>query len=59
MGGKALRSQKCLTKTVLGKVIKVLENSTEFTKKVLKAKKNYILKMTTKLEHSHTGPKTY
>ena len=38
--------------------IKVLEKSTECTKKILEAKKNYILKMTTKLEHSNTAPKT-
>ena len=39
--------------------IKVLEKSTECTKKILKAKKRYILKMTTKLEHSNTAPKTF
>ena len=39
--------------------IKVLEKSTECTKKILEAKKNYVLKMTTKLEHSNAAPKTY
>ena len=39
--------------------IKVLEKPTECTKKIVKAKKNYILKMTTKLEHSNAAPKTY
>ena len=40
-------------------LIKVLEKSTECTKKILEVKKNYTLKMTTKLEHSNTVPKTY
>ena len=39
--------------------IKVLEKSTECTKKILEATNNYKLKMTTKLEHSTTAPKTY
>ena len=39
--------------------IKVLEKSAECTKKILEAKKNYILKMTTKLEYSNAAPKTY
>ena len=39
--------------------IKVLEKSTECIKKILEAKRNYILKMTTKLEHSNAAPKTY
>ena len=39
--------------------IKVLEKSTECNKKIPEAKKNYILKLTTKLEHSNTAPKTY
>ena len=39
--------------------IKVLEKSTERTKKILEGKKNYILKMTTKLEYSNAAPKTY
>ena len=39
--------------------IKVLEKSTECNKKIPEAKNNYILKLTTKLEHSNTVPKTY
>ena len=39
--------------------IKVLVKSKECTKKILEAKKNYILKMTAKLEHSNAAPKTY
>ena len=40
--------------------IKVLEKSTESSKKILDAEKNYILKMTTKLEqHANAAPKTY
>ena len=38
---------------------KVLEKSEECTKQILKAKKNYILKMTKKLADSNTSPKTY
>ena len=39
--------------------IKVLQKSTECPKKILEAKKNYILKVTTKLEHCNAAPKTY
>ena len=39
--------------------IKVLEKSTECTKKILKAEKNYILKMTTEIEYSNVVPETY
>ena len=39
--------------------IKVLEKLAECTKEILEAKKNYILKMTTKLEYSNAAPKTY
>ena len=39
--------------------IKVLEKSTECTWKILEAKRNYIYKMTTKLENSNTAPKTH
>ena len=39
--------------------IKVLEKSAECTEKILEAKKNYILKMITKLEYSNAAPKTY
>ena len=38
---------------------KVLERSEEYTKQILKAKKNYILKMTKTLADSKTSPKTY
>ena len=38
---------------------KVLEKSTECTKQILEAKKNYILKMTKKLEDSNTSSKSY
>ena len=38
--------------------IKVLEKSTKCTKKIPEAKKNCILKMTTKHENSNTAPKT-
>ena len=38
---------------------KILEKSTECTKKFFEAKKNDILKMTTKPEHSNTASKTY
>ena len=38
---------------------KVLEKSEECTKRILEAKKNYILKMTKKLADSNTSPKTY
>ena len=38
---------------------KVLEKATECTSEILEAKKNYILKMSKKLEDSHTAPKAY
>ena len=38
---------------------KVLEKATECTNQNLEAKKNYILKMSKKLEDSHTAPKAY
>ena len=38
---------------------KVLEKSEEWTKQILEAKKNYILKMTQKFADSNTSPKTY
>ena len=38
---------------------KVLEKSAECTRKILEAKKQYILKMTSKLENAFTVPKTY
>ena len=38
---------------------KVLEKSEECTKQILKAKKNYILKMTKKLAHSNPSSKSY
>ena len=38
---------------------KVLEESSECTKEILEAKKNYILKMTKKLADSNTPPKSY
>ena len=38
---------------------KVLEKATERTNKILEAKKNYILKVSKKLEDSHTAPKAY
>ena len=37
--------------------IKVVEKSTECSKEIIEAKKNYTLKMTTKLEHSNTAQK--
>ena len=37
--------------------IKVLEKSAECAKKILEAKKNYLLKMTTKFEHYTTTTK--
>ena len=39
--------------------IKDLEKSEECTSLISEAKKNYILKMTSKLENSNTAPKTY
>ena len=39
--------------------IKVLEKSEECTNLISEAKKNYILKMTSKLEDTNTAPKTY
>ena len=39
--------------------IKVLQKSEECTNLISEAKKNYILKMTSKLEDSNTAPKTY
>ena len=39
--------------------IKVLEKSEECTSLISEAKKNYILKMTSKLEDSNTASKTY
>ena len=38
---------------------KVLEKSEECTKRIIEAKKNYILKMTKKLADSNTSQKTY
>ena len=38
---------------------KVLEKAAECTDEILEAKKNYILKMSKKLEDSHTAPKAY
>ena len=38
---------------------KVLEKATECTHEITEAKKNYILKMSKKLEDSHTAPKVY
>ena len=38
---------------------KVLEKATEYINEILEAKKNYILKMSKKLEDSHTAPKVY
>ena len=38
---------------------KVLEKCAECTREILEAKKNYILKMTKKLEDSNAAPKTY
>ena len=38
---------------------KVLEKPEEFTKQILEAKKNYILKMTKKPTDSNTSPKSY
>ena len=38
---------------------KVLEKSAEFTKDILEAKKQYIIKMTNKLEDAITVPKTH
>ena len=39
--------------------VKVLQKSEECTNLISEAKKNYILKMTSKLEDSNTAPKTY
>ena len=53
---------KIFYKNGLSDHIKVLEKSTECTDRILKAKKYiyiYILKMTTKLEHSNSAPKNY
>ena len=36
-----------------------VRKSTECTKEILEAKKNYILNMTSKVADSHTAPKTY
>ena len=38
---------------------KVLEKATECTDEILEAEKNYIFKMSKKLEDSHTAPKAY
>ena len=38
---------------------KVLQKATECTNEIYEAKKNYILKVSKKLEDSHTAPKTY
>ena len=38
---------------------KVLEKATQSINEILEAKKNYILKMSKKLEDSHTAPKVY
>ena len=38
---------------------KVLEKAAECTDEILEAKKNYIIKMSKKLEDSHTAPKAY
>ena len=38
---------------------KVLEKSAEYTREIFEAKKQYILKMTCKLEDAFTAPKTY
>ena len=38
---------------------KLLEKSSDYTKEILEAKNNYILKMTTKLQNSKTAAKTY
>ena len=38
---------------------KVLEKAVECTNEILEAKKNYILKISKKLEDSHTAPKAY
>ena len=38
---------------------KVLEKANECTNEILESKKNYIVKMSKKLEDSHTAPKAY
>ena len=38
---------------------KILQKATECTNEIHEAKKNYILKVSKKLEDSHTAPKTY
>ena len=38
---------------------KVLEKSTEYTREIFEAKRQYILKMTSKLEDAFSAPKTY
>ena len=38
---------------------KIIERSSDFTKEILEAKNNYILKMTTKLQDPKTAAKTY
>ena len=43
---------------VKGKVI-VMEESAECTREILEAKRQYILKMTSKLEDAFSAPKTY
>ena len=38
---------------------KIIERSSDFTKEILEAKNNYILKMTTKLQDPKTAARTY